>query len=163
MARTIFGIFALWLKQKQEADYLAGHTPSNELSCKELDILAVQYNVSNYVVYMAHQMWALTKVTKKHIQHFQNKAVSFNGKDKIFLYNSLVKPRDMVFNNIDHNHEVCCGDKASLVRHESTAIGIYSDQDDYFIYDKDFGFMSFNEIRNSELSMAIQDWFDVEK
>ena len=79
------------------------------------------------------------------------------------MYNSLVKPCDMIFDNIDHNQEVCCGKKAPLVRHESTTIGIYSDKDDYFVYDKDFGFMSFNELRNSELSMAIQDWFDIEK
>ena len=65
MARTVFGIFASWLKQKQEADYLAGRPISNELSCEELDILAAQYGVSGYVVYVAYHMWSLTKTTKK--------------------------------------------------------------------------------------------------
>ena len=46
---------------------------------------------------------------------------------------------------------------------ESTKIGVYSKSDDYFFNDKDFGFMSFNELRSSELSFAIQDWFSIKK
>ena len=69
----------------------------------------------------------------------------------------------MIFENTDHNKAVCRGDKAVQVAMESAEIGLYSVSDDFFWNDKDFGFMSFNELRNNELSFAIQDWFSIEK
>lgn len=163
MARTIFGIFALWLNQKRELDFMVNRIPSSNLNSTELNILATQYGVSHKVVDIAYDMWRVVKPSKNLIQNICAKVLRLNTTDKVFLYNSCVVPHDMIFQNNDHNIKICCGDKQNLIKKESIKIGVYSISDDYFIYDKDFGLMSFNEIRNSELSMAIQDWFDVEK
>ena len=145
MARTIFGIFSLWLSEKQKIDATVGREISTDLNGEELTILANQYGVS------------------KMIEKVCQKAIKLNNKERVFLFNSVCLPQDMVFENTDHNKAVCRGDKAVQVAIESAEIGLYSVSDDFFWNDKDFGFMSFNELRANELSFAIQDWFSVEK
>ena len=163
MERTIFGIFALWLSKKQELDFSVGREISTDISGKELATIASQYKVSNNVVKLAYSMWTVAKPTQKTIERICQKAMKLNNKDKVFLYNSLCSPQDMVFENTDYNKKACRGDKAELVAMESAGIGLYSVSDDFFFNDKDFGFMSFNEFRNIELSFAIQDWFSLGK
>ena len=156
MQRTIFGIFALWLSKKQELDFSVGREISPDINCKELTILAQQYGVSDNVVKLATP-------TQKIIERICQKAMKLNNKEKVFLFNSLCLPQDMAFENTDYNKQVCRGDKAEQVAMESAGIGLYSVSDDFFFNDKDFGFMSFNEFRNIELSFAIQDWFSLGK
>ena len=163
MERTIFGVFALWLSKKQELDFSVGREISTDINGKELATIANQYKVSNNVVKLAYSMWTVAKPTQKIIERICQKATKLNNKDKVFLYNSLCSPQDMVFENTDHNKQVCRGDKAEQVAMESSVIGLYSASDDFFFNDKDFGFMSFNEFRNIELSFAIQDWFSLGK
>jgi len=163
MARTIFGIFASWLKEKQELDNMVGREISTGLNGEELTILATQYNVNNVVVELAYDMWTMVKPTKARIERVCQRAVKLNNKEKIFLYNSVVPVKDMIFENTDYNREVCRGKLASTVALASHDIGLFSLSDTYFWNDKDFGFMSFNELRANELSFAIQDWFDIEK
>ena len=163
MERTIFGVFALWLSKKQELDFSVGREISTDINGKELATIANQYKVSNNVVKLAYSMWTVVKPTQKVIWRICQKATKLNNKDKVFLYNSLCSPQDMVFENTDHNKQVCRGDKAEQVAMESAVIGLYSASDDFFFNDKDFGFMSFNEFRNIELSFAIQDWFSLGK
>ena len=163
MERTIFGIFALWLSKKQELDFSVGREISTDISGKELATLASQYKVSNNVVKLAYSMWTVAKPTQKIIERICQKAMKLSNKDKVFLYNSVCSPQDMVFENTDHNKKVCRCDKAELVAMESAEIGLYSVSDDFFFNDKDFGFMSFNEFRNLELSFAINGWFSLGK
>ena len=163
MERTIFGIFALWLSKKQELDFSVGREITTDINGKELATLASQYKVSNNVVKLAYSMWTVVKPTQKTIERLCQKATKLNNKDKVFLYNSLCSPQDMVFENTDRNKKACRGDKAEQVATESAEIGLYSVSDDFFFHDKDFGFMSFNEFRNIELSFAIQDWFSLGK
>lgn len=163
MARTIFGIFALWLSEKQKVDFSVGREVSTDLNGEELTILANQYGVSNNVVELAYSMWTVAKPTQKLIERICQKAIKLNNKDKVFLFNSVCLPQDMAFENTDYNKQVCRGNKAVQVAMESAEIGLYSTSDDFFFNDKDFGFMSFNELRNTELSFTIQDWFNVEK
>ena len=163
MERTIFGIFALWLSKKQELDFSVGREISTDISGKELATLASQYKVGDNVVKLAYSMWTVVKPTQKTIERICQKAMKLNNKDKVFLYNSLCSPQDMVFENTDHNKKACRGDKAELVAMESAGIGLYSVSDDFFFNDKDFGFMSFNEFRNLELSFSINGWFSVGK
>ena len=163
MARTIFGIFSLWLAEKQKLDATVGREISTYLNGEELTILANQYGVSNHVVELAYHMWTVVKPTAKIIEKVCQKAVKLNNKERVFLFNSVCLPQDMIFENTDHNKVVCRGDKAVQVAMESAEIGLYSVSDDFFWNDKDFGFMSFNELRNNELSFAIQDWFSIEK
>ena len=108
-------------------------------------------------------MWKVAKPTQKIIERICQKAMKLNNKEKVFLFNSLCLPQDMAFENTDYNKQVCRGDKAEQVAMESAGIGLYSVSDDFFFNDKDFGFMSFNEFRNIELSFAIQDWFSLGK
>lgn len=163
MARTIFGIFSLWLAEKQKLDTTVGREISTDLNGEELTILANQYGVSNNVIELAYSMWTVTKLTQKNIERICQKAVKLNNKERVFLFNSVCLPQDMIFENTDHNKTVCRGDKAVQVAMESSEIGLYSVSDDFFWNDKDFGFMSFNELRNNELSFAIQNWFSIEK
>ena len=163
MARTIFGIFALWLNEKQKVDAMVGRNISTDLNHEELSILAIQYNVSVDVVNLAYLMWGIVKPTKTTIEIICQKANRLNNEDKIFLFNSLVPIKWMAFANNHHNKFVCRGERKDEVELESTKIGVYSKSDDYFFNDKDFGFMSFNELRSSELSFAIQDWFSIKK
>lgn len=163
MARTIFGIFNLWLAEKQKLDAIVGRDISTDLNAEELGILANQYHVSLNVVHLAYTMWTIHKPTKAIIDVICQKANRLNNSEKVFLFNSVVPAKDMVFKNNHHNKFVCRGVKKDEVELESTKMGIYSSSDDYFFNDKDFGFMSFNELRNSELTFAIQNWFDVEK
>ena len=155
MERTIFGIFALWLSKKQELDFSVGREISTDINGKELATLANQYKVSNNVVKLAYSMWKVAKPTQKIIERICQKATKLNNKDKVFLYNSLCSPQDMVFENTDHNKKAFRGDKAEQVATESAEIGLYSVSDDFFFHDKDFGFMSFNEFRNLESTFAI--------
>lgn len=163
MARTIFGIFALWLSEKQKLDFSVGREISTDLNSEELTILANQYGISNYVVELAYKMWTVNKPTKKVIEKVCQKAMKLNNKERVFLFNSVCLPKDMIFENTDYNKAVCRGDKAVQVAMESAEIGLYSVSDDFFWNDKYFGFMSFNELHNHELSFAIQDWFSIEK
>ena len=163
MERTIFGVFALWLSKKQELDFSVGREISTDINGKELATIANQYKVSNNVVKLAYSMWTVAKPTQKIIERICQKATKLNNKDKVFLYNSLCSPQDMVFENTDHNKQVCRGDKAEQVATESADIGIYSVSDDFFFNDKDFGFISFNNFRNFELSFAINGWFSLGK
>lgn len=163
MERTIFGIFALWLSKKQELDFSVGREISTDINGKELATIANQYKVSNNVVKLAYSMWTVAKPTQKIIWRICQKATKLNNKDKVFLYNSLCSPQDMVFENTDHNKKACRGDKAEQVATESADIGIYSVSDDFFFNDKDFGFISFNNFRNFELSFAINGWFNLGK
>ena len=163
MARTVFGIFNLWLSEKQKLDASVGREISTDLNGKELTILANQYGVNNVVVELAYQMWCMVKPTKASIERVCQRAVKLNMKERVFLYNSLVPSKDMVYDNTDINRQKCRGQLAATVALESHDIGLFSLSDNYFWNDKDFGFMSFNELRSSELSGAIQDWFDIEK
>ena len=163
MQRTIFGIFALLLSKKQELDFSVGREISTDINGKELTILAKQYGVSDNVVKLAYSMWKVAKPTQKIIERICQKAMKLNNKEKVFLFNSLCLPQDMAFENTDYNKQICRGDKAEQVAMESAGIGLYSVSDDFFFNDKDFGFMSFNEFRNIELSFAIQDWFSLGK
>lgn len=163
MERTIFGIFALWLSKKQELDFSVGREISTDINSNELETLANQYKVSNNVVKLAYSMWTVAKPTQKIIERICQKATKLNNKDKVFLYNSLCSPQDMVFENTDHNKKACRGDKSEQVAKESAEIGLYSVSDDFFFNDKDFGFMSFNEFRNLELTFAINGWFSLGK
>ena len=163
MKRTIFEIFALWLSQKQELDLSACREVSTNLDGKELITIANQHGVSSSVVKLAYSMWTIAKPTQKIIERICQKATKLNNKDKVFLYNSLCSPQDMVFENTDHNKKACRGDKAEQVATESAEIGLYSVSDDFFFNDKDFGFMSFNEFRNLELTFAINGWFSLGK
>ena len=163
MEFTIFGVFAHWLCQKQEQDLSVGKKASTDLNDDELTIIANQNGVSNNVIRLAYSMWKVATPTQKIIERICQKATKLNNKDKVFLYNSLCSPQDMVFENTDHNKKACRGDKAEQVATESAEIGLYSVSDDFFFNDKDFGFMSVNEFRNIELSFAIQDWFSLGK
>lgn len=160
MEFTIFGVFAHWLYQKQEQDLSVGKKASTDLNDDELTIIANQNGVSNNVIRLAYSMWKVATPTQKIIGSICQKAMELNNKEKVFLFNSICPIKDMVFLNTDFNKQFCRGNKAKQVAIESEEIGLYSASDEYFFSDKDFGFMSFNELRNSELSIAIQDWID---
>lgn len=160
MEFTIFGVFSRWLSQKQERDLSFGKEVSTDLNNDELIVIANQNGVSNNVIQVAYSMWKVAKPTKKIVGSICQKAMELNNKEKVFLFNTICSREDMVFSNADFNKQFCRGNKAEQVAMESEEIGLYSASDEYFFNDKDFGFMSFNELRNSELSMAIQDWID---
>lgn len=163
MARTIFGIFSLWLAEKQKVDAMVGREISTDLNGEELTILANQYNVNTFVVELAYKMWTVNKPTRDFINRICQKAMKLNNKERVFLYNSLVPIRNMVFENTSHNREMCGGNNTTQIVADGLELGLFAFHDEYFWNDKDFGFMSFNELRANELAFAIEDWFDVEK
>lgn len=160
MEFTIFGVFSHWLYQKQKQDLSAGKEVSTDLNDNELTIIANENGVSNNVIKLTYSMWKVAKPTKKIVGSICQKAMELNNKEKVFLFNCICPTENMVLSNTDFNKQFCRGNKAEQVAMESEEIGLYSASDEYFFNDKDFGFMSFNELRNSELSMAIQDWID---
>lgn len=163
MARTIFGIFSIWLDEKQKLDATVGRELSTDLNGEELTILANQYNVNVFVVELAYKMWTVNKPTRAFINRVCQKAVKLNNKERVFLYNSLVPIRNMIFENTSYNREMCGGTNTTQIVADGLELGIFAFNDEYFWNDKDFGFMSFNEVRNNELVFAIEDWFDIEK
>ena len=64
----------------------------------------------------------------------------------------------MAFENTPHNWHVCFGEYAYSIVQDSADLGVFDIRDKYFFPDKDFGLLSFNEIRNVELACAIEDW-----
>ena len=158
MARTIFGIFNKIIELKQEDARRIGYDFNNAISNDGLIEVAKIYHVSLPCVLLAYKLWKQEKFTLRVVHEVSTKATKLTPKDKIFLYNSLVKPADMAFENTPYNWHVCFGKHAHLVAQDSADLGVFDVSDAYFFPDKDFGLLSFNEIRNVELAVAIEMW-----
>lgn len=158
MARTIFGIFNQIMIAKQEDARKIGYEFNPAISNEGLMELSKMYHVSLPCVLLAYKLWKQVKFSVRVVHEVAAKATKLTAKDKVFLYNSLVAPSDMAFENIPHNWEVCFGKRAYLIAEDSADLGVFDVSDKYFFADKDFGFLSFNEIRNVELAGAIEMW-----
>lgn len=158
MARTIFGIFNKIMLAKQEDAKQIGYPFNPAISNEGLMELAKIYHVSLPCILLAYKLWKQEKFSVRVIYEVSAKATKLTPKDKVFLYNSLVAPSDMAFENIPYNWEVCFGKRAYLIAEDSADLGVFDVSDMYFFADKDFGMLSFNEIRNVELAGAIEMW-----
>lgn len=158
MARTIFGIFNNVIQLKKEFAVKHGLVFEAVIPVDELKFIADTYNVSANCIYLAYKLWKQSTFSPKMIHEVASKAAKLSVKDKVFLYNSLVPVADMAFENLPHNWDVCRGKMSTSVLKDSMELGVFDIADDYFFHDKDFGFLSFNEIRNVELAGAIEMW-----
>ena len=158
MARTIFGIFnEILMNKKIEADNL--NVPFvAEITDRKVINIASAYRVSVRCIKIARELWEMQKFNKNVLHKVSQLATQLSPKDKVFLYNSCVEPKDMAFKNTRHNWGVCGGKTALDIALASHALGVFSTEDQYFFFDKDFGFMSFNEIRSVELAGAMETW-----
>lgn len=158
MARTIFGIFnEILMNKKIEANRL-GLPFVAEITDRKVINIASAYKVSVMCIKIARELWKMQKFNKNALHKISQLAIQLSPKDKVFPYNSCVEPKDMAFKNNPHNWGVCCGKNAVDIALASHALGVFSAEDQYFFFDKDFGFMSFNEIRSVELSGAMETW-----
>lgn len=158
MARTIFGVFNNVMELKKEFCHKHGLVLEAIIPVHELKLIADTYNVTFPCIDLAYTLWKQTKFSSRVVNNVASKATKLPHYDKVFLYNSLVPVADIAFNNIPNNWGICRGKQAGLVVELSTKLGVFDIQDKYFFHDKDFGFLSFNELRNVELAGAIEEW-----
>ena len=158
MARTIFGIFNEIMKRKAEDARQIGYDFDARISNDSLAVLSKLYHVSLPCMLVAYQLWKQTKFSTRVVSELASKATKLPQKDKVFLYNSLVPISEMAFENIQYYWNVCRGKQVPNIIKVSIELGVFDLSDNYFFNDKEFGFMSFNEIRNIELDGAIETW-----
>ena len=154
MARTIFGLFNKIVLEKAQN--------KTEATIEHIDMrmIAAAYKISMPCVLLAYKLWKFKKLSEHELNSIAAHATKLTPKDKVFLYNSLVPVADMAFENTPHNWGICFGNKAMQVMVESSELGVFDVSDKYFFADKDFGLLSFNELRNVELAGAIATWYE---